>query len=732
MAGFIRRFTSLPTVEVLSEIEAVNVVDLAPRAPTTGVGSGTLMCIGEYEDGPFNDPQEVFGGDDMISRFGGFGYTYGGTPSNNPSARQHLFEKWNGNAFIKLKFAAARRLVCLRVDTSVGEIGFTPRASVQSKAGPFAIADALQFSATSAAGTGTSAAIDGNRAIVAGLGGTYPTLFAGGESFDCQVDGGPVVRVSFTAADQTQPQVLARINATLGYQAAVVNGLVNDMVGIVYGTAGSLKMTNVSGTPLATLFPAYTSGTAVAGIGNVGNLAAITASELATIVNASASMSSNNIAAVALSDGSLRLFATTGATLLVVSSTMALAMFDAANLGVTFNASVHPAGSIRAGTRVRTSGGAEWVTMQTVSVPQGTSSAPSAGPFIVKVRPATDDGTGLSASSGAVNILVDQPLFSYFSVSNASALSAALDENQLDVRYEQAFDASLDPSKAAASQVNFVVSARRSTATMRKGVDNAVQASANGMFGRKFIARAPLGFTQTQAIADVAAWRSDRLFYSWPGVQVRIPEIAFRGTAGGAGFTADGVVTVGADGPLATVNSMLPPEENPGQATGLIGNFFAVETQATPLNINSYKALKSAGIAGPRQDSTSGMVFQSGITSDLTPGKETMARRKMADFIQDSLAQRLVPYCKKLATNTRRDAIRAVIEQFLSELQAVGNPDAQRIDSFSVDETGGQTPDLTARGIFVYNIKVRTLSSIDALVLQTEIGAGVVAISEVA
>lgn len=732
MAGFVRRFTSTPTVEVLNEIEAINVVDGAPAGPTTGTGSGTVLCIGEYEDGPFNTAVEVFGSSDQATQFGGFGYTYAGVPYSNPSARQHLFEKWNGNAFLKLKFAQARRLVCLRVDTSVGEVGLTPRASFVSKVGPFSLTDGLQLVATSAAGAGTSTAIDGNRAIIAGLGGTYPTLFAGGESMDVQVDSGPVVRVSFTAADQTQPQVLARINATLGYAAAVVNAGVNDLVGIRFGTAGNIKVTNVSGTPVATLFPAYTSGTLVSGVGNVGDLGAVTAAEIVTIFNGSASMSSNNISAVSIGDGTFRLFASAGATLNITAGTMASALFDAANIGVTVTAGVQAAGMIRAGTRVRNSGGTEWVVMQTINVPEGTTASPQSGPFICKVRPAQDDGTTATAASATVTTLVDQPDFAYCSVSNASALSAALTENQLDAKYDTAFDASLDATVAALHAVNFSVCARRSTATIRKGIDNAVAASAQGFYGRKYLSRAPLGFTQTQAVADVANWRNDRLFYTWPGLQVRVPEIAFRGTAGGTGFTADGIITVGADGPLSTVCAMLPPEENPGQSTGLLENFFAVETQTTPLTIESYKNLKANGIAAPRRDTTAGTVFQSGVTSSLTSGRTTMARRKMADFIQDSLAQALVPYCKQLATNNRRDAIRATIEQFLAELLALGNPDAQRIAAYTVDEKAGQTPELTARGIFVYRVAVRTLSSLDALVLDTEISENALTINEAA
>lgn len=120
------------------------------------------------------------------------------------------------------------------------------------------------------------------------------------------------------------------------------------------------------------------------------------------------------------------------------------------------------------------------------------------------------------------------------------------------------------------------------------------------------------------------------------------------------------------------------------------------------------------------------------MTSDLTAGLTTQARRKMADFVQDSLARALLPFSKKLATPGRRDGIRAIIDSFLSELLSTDNPENARIAGYLVDERSGQTPELTARGIFVFIVKVRTLSSLDAIVLQTEIGEGVVTFQEAA
>jgi hypothetical protein len=738
MAGFVRRFTSFPSIEVLAEIEAVNIVDLPPPAPTTGVGSGTMLLVGEFEDGPFAgggdapeyDPNlrgivEVFSSEDLRQKFGGFGFTYGTTPYQNPASRRHLSEFWNGSGFIKLKFMRPRRLILARADTSVGSVAFSPIAALQSAAGPFVLAAGDQLSLTTeAGGPALSTAIAAVRATI--LGAVFVASgYVGGEQISVQIDNGVVVVVTFAAADQTPAQVAARINLALGFTAADVSGGALRVRGLVEGTDGEVTLADVSPGALASI--GHVAGS-TAGTGNVGNRTAVTATEIATIINATLALTAINAAARALTNGAFRVFSTTPGSGQIEVNASAVATATGLQVGFQVDAGVHGAGTIPAGTRVRTAGGAEWVTMQTLAVAEGTTADPNPGPHVVKVRPAVDDGTGLAAAASTVNVVVDQPAWGEVVVTNPSALTAALTENQMDVAYETAFDATLDLASAA-RQANYSISARRSTAVVRKGRENAIDASAGGHFGRKFITGAPIGFSQSQAQADVALWRSDRLFYTWPGWRVRIPEIAFLGTAGGLGFTADGVITVRGDGPLGTLDCQLNPEENPGQQTGLIEQFFAVEPTSAPLGIQAYTALKAAGICAPRRDAVSGSIYQSGITSDVTPGLTTQARRKMADFIQDTLAQRLVPFSKKLSTQARREGIRAVQEQFLGDLESLNNPEAQRIVGYTIDPVSGNTPSLEARGIVVYITRVRTLSSLDAIVIQTEIGEGVITVT---
>ncbi len=743
--AFVRRFTSFPSIETLLEIEAVDIIDLAPPAPISGVGSGTLLVFGEFEDGPFavkgGDASEiaaallnagildVFSSEDLRQKFGGFGFNYGGVPSGNPCARRHAGEFWNGNGFLKLKYLAPKRLVVARVDTSVGSVSFGILGYIDSgSAGPYDLAVGDQISLTSSTGGPVSStAITATRASVIGVAGTFPTLFAGGEAITVAIDNGPAIVVEMTSAESLAVDVVARINLVTGMTIADVSGGQVRVRGLISGTDSQVVIANHAGTPLATL--GITPGT-YDGTGSVANVDAVTAAELATIINGTAGLTAIDVAARALPDGKLRIYDTNPGTGSIQVNASNIATAADFVTGAPVDAGVHVAGEIPAGTRV-TDGVTEWVTMQTIVLPEGTALDPDIALHTVKVRPGLDDGSAVGCAIAACDTVTDQPDFAELSVTNAAAIGAALTEVQIDVAYQAAIDASLDLTSPA-REANISISARQSTTIKRVGRQNAIDASAQGLFGRKFIASAPTGFTMSQAIADVALYRSDRLWYTWPGWQVQVPEIAAVGTAGGAGFTEDGVITVRGDGPLASLCCQLAPEENPGQETGMIEAFFAIEAQSTALTITAYTALKAAGICAPRRDRQSGSIYQSGVTSSLTDGLKTIARRKMADFIEDTIGEKAGPYSKKLATESRKDAISGMLSQFLGDLRAENQPEQQRIASWLVDEVSGNTPTMQAQGINVWIVKARTLASLDAIVFQCEIGEGVVTISEAA
>lgn len=726
MPGFTRRFTTVPTLTEILRIEGVSVIDLVPPNPVVGAGSGNVLLVGEFEDGEFATDidtlgaVQVFGSQDYLSKFGGFGYVYGGVRANNPSGRKHLGECWNGNGYLKGFKLRAQGLMIGRVDTSVGAVSFDVLASIDGGAGPFQLAAGETLSLTTDTGTGTTAALTALAAVSAGASQAFATI-ASGDTFGVKIDGGPQVNVVFGAADINQAAVIARINATLGYTAAAANTTEVDIKGVQKGTGGSVQLIEVTTGVLAKL--GHTVGT-TAGTSNIAaNIDAVTVAEVIALVNATSAITTAHGKAVLTAAGKLRIInstATSAASIQVAAGTMATAL-GLSPIGVAVLRSGHPAGTIPAGTRLHATSlsGKEWVTMQTQDIPAGVID-----PIVVKVRPGLDDGTHVGASAATVDTIVDNIDFAALVVTNPSALTAALTEVQLDNRYLDAFNASLTPT-GPARNANYLLSARRSDTVIRNGRDNALSATAGGLVARKFVTGDPLGTLVNQSLVNVAKWRSDRVFYTTKGFLVQIPDIAERGTAGGIGFTADGIITVRPDGPLTTVCAIIPPEENPGEATGLIDDFFKVAADGETLTVDTYAAWKAAGICAPIVDTDTGSTeFQSGVTSSLDSGRETIARRKMADFIQDTAVVVGKPFVKQLARETRRNNLRGRWESFLAGLKSEQNAELSRIVDYSVSDKAdaGNTADTLALGVYFIKTAVRTLSSLDDIVFQTEIG----------
>jgi hypothetical protein len=139
-----------------------------------------------------------------------------------------------------------------------------------------------------------------------------------------------------------------------------------------------------------------------------------------------------------------------------------------------------------------------------------------------------------------------------------------------------------------------------------------------------------------------------------------------------------------------------------------------------------YISFKANGIASLRFDRSVGPIFQSGITTSLTSGEKNINRRRMADFLEDSMAEQFVGFAKLPLTPSLKDTIVGEADAFLAGLLSTNNPPAQRISGYLLDDKSGNTPDLEAKGIFVLIAKVRTLATADEILLQVSAGEGVV------
>lgn len=448
-------------------------------------------------------------------------------------------------------------------------------------------------------------------------------------------------------------------------------------------------------------------------------------------------------------DGTARFYivgTTVGGTITVVGAGSAAVLTE---LGLAVGTTVGvppPLGTFPAGTVVQVPSSTQFVTMQDVVFSAagvsigGVVQPVNATSWSVPIRHALDNGAGLGTGVTTVTQVTNPQAVGAFGVTNPLAITAALTDAQVDAQYALAIAATSSTSSVA-SQANIIFSARQSNSVRNALLNNAIQASANGCFGRMAILRTPLGTLEqtalsTSAAPGVGAYRADRVAYCWPQARTNVPLIALVGTAGGAGFTSDGNIDVGADGFLASIMSMLPPEENPGQTTQFTTGIVALESSpnAANLQIGDYTALKAAGICALRFDNGTA-IFQSGVTSvnpATTPVLAPIKRRRMTDFIQDSIAVSMKNFGKQLQTFKRRRAIKQEITQFLNTLGGGGpgaasgspnNPDAQRIQAYNVDDKKGNLdPNAVALGIWRIIVQVQLLADFQAIVLQTTIG----------
>jgi hypothetical protein len=201
---------------------------------------------------------------------------------------------------------------------------------------------------------------------------------------------------------------------------------------------------------------------------------------------------------------------------------------------------------------------------------------------------------------------------------------------------------------------------------------------------------------------------------------------------GADGFNhADGMLDTSLNMWMASLLSNLAPERNPVQSTDpvptILGPITSFQRGVSGLNMTNYILMRKMGIAAIRFDRTvGGFIFQSGVTSSLTSGQKNINRRRMADMLEDSCAERLNQFAKQPLTQQLKDSAVGEMDAYLSGLKSENNPAAQRINDYLIDDVSGNTPNLEAAGIFMIIMKVRTLATADFIVLQAEVGEGVV------
>jgi len=244
-------YNTMPTDAELDEIEQVALVDEVPPATPLGTGLLSVLVVGETEKGVFT-PQRITGVTDYGNKYGALGWTTTEGKSRGAVARRSGGQKlWNGNLYQWRNKKRFGGLVVCRVDNSAGLVQFRRLAAIKGGKGVFSATngDTITFQRNGV--TNVIATFTGVKARISGIGGTFPTLFTGGESFMFSVDGAVLPPVLMTDQEQSAQEVADRINAVVALNVASVVGgqLVIDSV--IAGTAGRVAI--LGGTALSTL-----------------------------------------------------------------------------------------------------------------------------------------------------------------------------------------------------------------------------------------------------------------------------------------------------------------------------------------------------------------------------------------------------------------------------------------------------------------------------------------------
>lgn len=219
------------------------------------------------------------------------------------------------------------------------------------------------------------------------------------------------------------------------------------------------------------------------------------------------------------------------------------------------------------------------------------------------------------------------------------------------------------------------------------------------------------------AITDAANYRDSdgRIIYAWPYIQTLI----------------DGVLEYTT--PASWVASIFS-QTSPHVALSYTGNagFLAgIVDLKTKESRNGYISLNEAGILAFERDNDIGFLIKNAVvTQIINSEKREVLRRRMADFLTDSIALFLKNYQNQVNSSSKRDEVKGAILDFDTRLVRdgilPGQQDVKGGAPLLVDTESLNTDSIVALGQFRILYKRRIFSSMRYIVLQAEIGTGVV------
>lgn len=225
------------------------------------------------------------------------------------------------------------------------------------------------------------------------------------------------------------------------------------------------------------------------------------------------------------------------------------------------------------------------------------------------------------------------------------------------------------------------------------------------------------GDSVATAIADVANYRDvdGRIIYAYPYVQTSI----------------GGVLTMTNPASwLASIITQTAPQIDPAftkNAQFLVG----VTGLKSVLSRAAYIQLKDAGICSFEYDQEIGFKVKSGVVTQIADSsKVTILRRRMTDYLTNSVGKFLKNYQNAVNSKENRSLVKGSILGFVTSLQNDGIlPKESEITEGKVtliDTESANTASSIAAGFFKIIWKQRIYSAMRYIVLSAEIGESVV------
>ena len=146
---------------------------------------------------------------------------------------------------------------------------------------------------------------------------------------------------------------------------------------------------------------------------------------------------------------------------------------------------------------------------------------------------------------------------------------------------------------------------------------------------------------------------------------------------------------------------------------------------------NGYISLNEGGVCALERDLDIGYLVKNAVTTHtINSEKREILRRRMADFLTDSIALFLKNYQNAVNSAEKRDEVKAAILDFDTRMVRdgilPGEQDVKGGSPLLVDTESLNTDSVIALGQFKILYKRRIFSSMRFIVLQAEIGTGVV------